>query len=390
VDCLPISGATFALGTTTVNCTGTDDAGNSASGSFTIKVQDTTAPILHLPAGMVAEATGPSGAAVTFSAWAYDVVDTNVAMSCTANSGATFALGTTTVSCTGTDDAGNSATGSFTIKVQDTIAPILHLPAGVVAEATGPGGAAVTFSAWGYDAVDTSVAMNCTANSGDTFVLGATTVNCTGTDDAGNSASGSFSVTVRDTTPPAIAPHGNVNANATGNSSAAVSYTAPTANDLVDGVVPVNCTPASGSAFAVGNTTVNCSAHDSRGNTASSSFAVAVNYTFNGFFQPIDNLPALNSVKAGSAVPVKFSLGGNQGMNIFQSNPASGVVACGATEGDAIEETVTAGSSSLQFDAGTGQYIYVWKTEKSWVGQCRILQVKLKDGTSKTAVFKFK
>ena len=38
---------------------------------------------------------------------------------------------------------------------------------------------------------------------------------------------------------------------------------------------------------------------------------------FSGFLPPIANPPAANSSKAGSAVPVKFSLGGDKGMNIF-------------------------------------------------------------------------
>lgn len=389
LNCSANSGDTFALGTTTVNCTGTDDTGNSDNGSFAITVQDTTAPTLSLPADITMEATGPSGAAVTFDVSASDIVDTSVDLNCSANSGDTFALGTTTVSCTGMDDAGNSASDNFAITVQDTTAPILHLPAGITAEATGPGGGAVAFSAWTYDIVDTNVAMNCSANSGDTFTLGTTTVTCIGTDDSGNSANGSFTITVQDTTAPAISAHGNVSATATGNSTATVNYDLPTASDLVDGTVSVNCTPPPGT-FNVGSTTVTCSAQDSHGNQASRTFSVVVSYAFTGFFQPVDNSPTLNSVKAGSAVPVKFSLGGNQGMGIFQSNPASGAIACGATEGDAIEETYTAGSSSLQYDPGNNQYIYVWKTEKLWVGQCRILQVKLKDGTTKTALFKFK
>jgi hypothetical protein len=301
-----------------------------------------------------------------------------------------YPLGITTVTCEASDTRGNASSGAFTVTVVDTTPPTLTLPTNIVAEATGPDGAAVTFSVSATDTVDPSVTPICSASSGDTFALGIITVYCSATDDVGNASNGSFSISVRDTTPPAIGPHDNVNATATGNSSATVSYTAPTATDLVDGIVPVTCTPTSGSVFNAGTTTVNCSAQDSRSNSASSSFAVVVIYNFNGFFQPIDNAPTLNSVKAGSAVPVKFSLGGNQGMNIFQSNPASGGIICGATEGDAIEETVTAGSSSLQFDPGTGQYIYVWKTEKAWVGQCRILQVRLKDGSSKTALFKFK
>ena len=56
---------------------------------------------------------------------------------------------------------------------------------------------------------------------------------------------------------------------------------------------------------------------------------------------------------------------------------------------DAVEETVTAGGSSLTYDAGADQYIYVWKTEKSWNG-CRQLVIQLKDGTYHRANFQFK
>ena len=56
---------------------------------------------------------------------------------------------------------------------------------------------------------------------------------------------------------------------------------------------------------------------------------------------------------------------------------------------DQIEQTVTAGSSSLQYDATFDQYTYVWKTDKSWVRTCRQLDVKLKDGTNHLANFGF-
>jgi hypothetical protein len=106
----------------------------------------------------------------------------------------------------------------------------------------------------------------------------------------------------------------------------------------------------------------------------------------------VDNLPTLNSVKAGSAIPVKFSLGGNQGLSIFAAGyPASQKVACdGSAALDDIEVTVTAGGSSLSYDAGNNQYNYVWKTEKGWAGTCRQLIVRLIDGADHKANFKFK
>ncbi|HVF25234.1 MAG TPA: PxKF domain-containing protein, partial [Anaerolineales bacterium] len=121
------------------------------------------------------------------------------------------------------------------------------------------------------------------------------------------------------------------------------------------------------------------------------SFTQVPDYTFSGFFQPVDNLPVLNTVNAGRAIPVKFSLGGDQGLDIFAPGyPSSTVIACGSTAGDAVEQTVTAGSSSLSYDSSTDQYTYVWKTEKAWAGTCRTLVVKLNDGTFHWANFKFK
>ena len=102
-------------------------------------------------------------------------------------------------------------------------------------------------------------------------------------------------------------------------------------------------------------------------------------------------MPTLNVVKAGSAVPVKFSLAGYQGLAIMMAGyPVSTVTLCGNTATDTIEETVTAGPSSLSYDATTDRYNYVWKTDKLWAGTCRTLTVKLSDGTTHTANFKFK
>jgi Tol biopolymer transport system component len=115
-------------------------------------------------------------------------------------------------------------------------------------------------------------------------------------------------------------------------------------------------------------------------------------HNFSGFFQPVDNLPTLNSIKAGQAVPVKFSLNGDQGLNIFAAGyPRSQNIQCDLTTVvDGIEETVTAGSSSLSYNPSTDTYTYVWKTDKAWANTCRQLVLKLNDGTYHRANFKFK
>ncbi len=118
---------------------------------------------------------------------------------------------------------------------------------------------------------------------------------------------------------------------------------------------------------------------------------VVPHFPWTGFFQPVDNPKVCNRAKAGSAIPVKFSLGCNQGLLIFATDyPKSSPITCNTTRpADDIESTVTAGGSSLSYDPVANQYIYVWKTDKAWSSQCRVLNVKLADGTSHYAYFTF-
>jgi hypothetical protein len=114
-------------------------------------------------------------------------------------------------------------------------------------------------------------------------------------------------------------------------------------------------------------------------------------FTFSGFLAPVDNPPVRNVVKSGSAVPVKFSLGGDFGLSIFASAPGSQVTTCATNAPvDEILETVSAGASQLTYDAASSRYQYVWKTEKSWANSCRRLILKFNDGPQQVADFQFK
>jgi hypothetical protein len=115
-------------------------------------------------------------------------------------------------------------------------------------------------------------------------------------------------------------------------------------------------------------------------------------YAFRGFFAPVDNPPTLNSMNAGRAVPVKFTLGGNFGLGVIAAGyPQTAAIGCATgAPTDEIEQTVTAGGSSLSYDASTDTYTYVWKTTSSWAGGCRKLTLKLNDGTTASANFKFR
>jgi hypothetical protein len=273
VLCAPASGSRFALGHTTVTCGADDAAGHHAEVSFDVLVQDTTAPVLAPHDDITAEATSASGATAPFDAPATsDAVDGAGVSLCDPASGSTFALGDTTVTCSAADAAGNAGVPStFSVHVLDTTAPLVAPHLDVAAEATGADGATVAFDAPATsDAVDGAGTATCDPASGSLFALGSTDVSCGATDAAGNVAlPATFHVAVHDTTAPAIDAHDDVTAEATGAEGATVTYDTPSTSDAVDGAGIATCAPASGALFALGHTTVACSARDAAGNHAS-------------------------------------------------------------------------------------------------------------------------
>jgi hypothetical protein len=204
------------------------------------------------------------------------------------------------------DQAGNASDTNvvnITIVSIDATAPQLTLPGNITEEATSAAGATVTYAASANDAVDGNVTVNCSKNSGATFALGTTTVNCSATDRADNTASGNFDVTVRDTTAPVIAPHGDVTAEATSSSGALVTYASPATSDAVDGAKTANCTPASGGQFPLGDTTITCNATDAAGNQATSTtFKVTVRDTTAPTLDSHDDLSEIATSSSGAVV----------------------------------------------------------------------------------------
>lgn len=196
----------FPVGTTTVIWTAADATGNDASDTQALTITDKTKPAITVPSNITKEASSAAGATVEYSPSANDVVDGSVAVSCSRLSGSTFALGTTTVTCSATDTNSNTASASFNVTVQDTTAPaITGVPADLVVEASLLGNALVPYSMpTATDLVDGTAAVNCSPFSGSTFPYGLTTVSCSATDSRGNSATATFKVTVRDTITPIV------------------------------------------------------------------------------------------------------------------------------------------------------------------------------------------
>jgi hypothetical protein len=337
--------------------------------------------------GTGSTATGSSAisftAPATAGSYSYVVKWDPVAPSCTAGNGQCL--------------SGAAALNiNLTVSGPSNTAPTLTLNNVGPVEGNTLGGATVSFSNSASDTQDGNLTSSivCDASEATVFPVGTTTVNCSVTDSGNLTTSGSFTVTVVDTTPPVVTTGGNVSSGPTGAFGASVSYGAASATDIVDGALTPTCTPASGSAFGFGNTTVTCSATDAAGNRGSATFTVTVNgFTIEGFFSPI-SMVATNSVKGGSTVPVKFRLRGEGGMLITDTAAVSSIkiqeYSCSTT--DMIGNETTPQSTNglgLRYDADGTQFIYNWKVPAPAL-KCYTLTVLFTDGASRSARFSTK
>ena len=117
----------------------------------------------------------------------------------------------------------------------------------------------------------------------------------------------------------------------------------------------------------------------------------AISYRFSGFFAPVANPPQDNVATAGAAIPIKFSLAGYQGLDVLaKDSPRSREVPCDSDSSHSdVDVGEASGSSRLTYDAGSDQYVYVWKTDKAWKGSCRAFELILRDGARHSANFRF-
>jgi len=289
---------------TTLTCSASNNAGLSNSVSVNIKI-DKTGPSASL--AIIAGTLGSNGwytSDVTVQTSGADSMSNPV--TCTSDQIQSTETMGTVINGSCTNDAGLTTNASpVTIKLDKT-APTLTLPSNITAEATGATGAVVNYTATVTDNLDALVSLNCSPASGSTFALGGTPVNCSSTDIAGNTALGTFQVTVDDSIAPIIAPHGDETAEATSAAGVSVIYTNPATTDAVDGTGTASCSPTSGSTFALGNTTVDCTASDVDGNSATpTSFVVHVVDTTPPTIAPHANL-TINTLSSVGIV-VNFS-----------------------------------------------------------------------------------
>ena len=361
-DCSPAVGAVIPLGSTTVSCTVTDSDGQSDHGTFRINVVDTTRPSLTgMPANQSVNTSNPAGAALAYSLpTSSDIVDAHPAVSCAPAPGTLAPVGATTVTCTATDASGNSRSASFTVNVAWRSAPVLSLPGDLVQEGDTTAGAHAAYTVSATDAQDSPAPTpNCSPAAGAVIPLGWTTVSCTVTDSDGQSDHGTFKINVVDTTRPALSGMpGDQSLTTSDPTGAALTYTAPTASDVVDAHPAVSCAPDSGGRAPVGTTTVTCTATDASGNSRSASFTVSVTVAVTGdswrvdWDEPIDSSAGHLTANGERSIPVKLRIFQN-GSQVRTGTATLRVTACDATVPTTEMALVFSGRWTARIDTST-------------------------------------
>ncbi len=326
---LPASGSAFPIGTTTVTATAVDAAGHRVQKTFTVTVIDSMPPTILCPTDILkATDPGASNAVVRYTITATDNVP-GVSVSCSPASGSTFAMGITTVVCAARDARGNTANCMFTVTVIDREAPTLIMPTNQVVQME-TSAESVEFN-YDVEVRDNAPGATyfCMPPSGSALTLGVTNIVCIGSDTSGNNTTNSFTVTVfQISNPNLLPPVVNVPADMMvptdrGTNNAVVEYTASVSSAAPGATL--SCTPASGSVFAMGVTTVTCTGRDIVGNTTTKSFTVTVYDNEN----PLLNLPAniVRPVDAGletAVVNYTVTATDNSGSVSVVCVPASG------------------------------------------------------------------
>ncbi|SJZ53391.1 choice-of-anchor A domain-containing protein [Sediminibacterium ginsengisoli] len=286
------------IGANTVTLTVMDAAGNTASATAVVTITDNTAPVINVPAAINKNNdNNVNGAVVNYTVTAADNSGAAPVLTYSKASGSVFPIGTTVVTVTAKDAAGNTSTATFNVVIKDVQAPVLNIPADITANY----GSVINLgNATASDNAGIS-AQGITNNAPAVFPLGVTMVTWSVTDVNGNTTTAVQKVTVVDATPPVITVPAAISRNNDNNACGAVVTYTVTATDN-SGIAPVlTYSKASGTSFPVGTTVVTVTAKDAANNTSTATFNVVVK----DVQAPVITAPADITINSGA----NFNLG---------------------------------------------------------------------------------
>jgi hypothetical protein len=293
----------------------------------------------------------------------------------------TSIVGTHSFSVHAVDYAGAETSVTHTYTVIDVIPPTTTIAAPAAIDY--PVGAQVQASYSCDDGVGGSGVVGCIGTYPNGYPLptgrpGTFTFTVDAFDAAGNHGSASVTYRVVDENPPQI----TITSPADGATYIVGDPITPAyaCHDDVDGSnVPCKASPLD---TTPGTHVFRVDSVDSAGNASFATATYSVRYPFDGFYSPLVKEPAITSLRAGDTVPVKFSLGGDRGLEVVTR---AAWRPCSVATGDS-----SSAAGSLSYSPGPDRYTFMWQTEKSWTGSCREFVLVLRDGTTHSALVGFR
>ena len=262
----------FSLGITTVTWTITDGSGNIATCIQLVTIIDSIKPTITCPP-TVLKVTNVGCIATGVVLGTPTTSDNCHVASVTNNAPSTFPLGTTIITWTVTDDAGNSSSCTQLVIVNDNVNPIIICPATVITGTNSGCTATGVLLGTPFTSDNCSVA-SVTNNAPSLFPLGNNTVRWTVTDGSGNTTTCSQLVTVNDNIAPIInCPPAKIVVTNSACTATGVSLGLPVTSDNCSIASVINNAP---SAFPYGNTIVTWTITDGSGNIASCNQLITV------------------------------------------------------------------------------------------------------------------
>ena len=332
----------------------------------------------------------PQGASEQFAF--YCTSDTSFVVSCEGSQPLgslidTAKAGPHTLSVTATDFEGRQSTTTTTYNVIDITPP--HVDFVTPSDgATYDLGANLTYD---YSCADDAGGLGIAACSAslpptaplDTSRLGTFTFDVYAVDYGNNVTHATVKYTIADRTPPTI----TLTTPADGaiyalGQQVAASYTCDDgAGSGMNGCKGDTGSGAPLDTSTLGPKTFTVRAFDRAGNTSTVTHSYTVVYGFDGFFAPTAPYPNPTTAKAGETVQVRFSLTGDQGLEVFAANSPAWQP-CGSLDS-------TRATGKLSYNRSQDRYTYAATTDKTWAGGCWNLLVTLRDGTVHKARFTF-
>ena len=315
------------LGMTTITLT-VNDGEFTDTDTVVINVVDTAPPNVDAGPDISVEQATAAGTEVTLSATVSDICDAGPTVIWSHGPTAVFTPGSTTVTVAATDASGNSASDTVVVTVVDTTDPVITCPADVTVEQATAAGTVVPLTATATDNSDASPTI--TSDELAIYPLGTTTVTFTATDDSGNNASCSMTVTVVDTTPPVITCPADVTVEQESATGTVVPLTA-TATDICD----VNPTITSDelAIYPLGSTTVTFTATDASGNSVSDTVVVNVVDTTPPELIIPDDKTVEQETRDGTVVPLEATATDTSDPDVEITSDAPAIFPLGSTTG---------------------------------------------------------